>query len=52
MAGPIGLDYAAVEAFMRVEGIRGAARRERFAELRVMERAALRAWAEQRERGG
>lgn len=50
MGGPIGLDYAGVEAYLRAEGIRGVERRERFAELRIMERAALRAWAEKRER--
>lgn len=52
MAGPIGLDYTAAEAYCRVEGIRGSQRRERFAELRAMERAALRAWAAERERAG
>lgn len=52
MGGPTGFDYAGVESFMRIEGIRGADRRERFAELRVLERAALRVWADERARAG
>ena len=51
-AWPLGLDYSAAEAYLRVEGIRGQERRERFAELRVMERTALRVWAEERAREG
>lgn len=49
-AWPLGLDYTAAEALLRIEGIRGTERRERFAELRVMERAALRVWADERQR--
>ncbi|MBN8493728.1 MAG: DUF1799 domain-containing protein [Burkholderiales bacterium] len=47
-AGAIGLDYTGVEAVCRIEGLRGADRRERFAELQVLERATLKVWAEQR----
>lgn len=53
MGGAVGLDYAGVEAVMRINGLRGQERRERFGDLRVMEAAALRAWAAAREaRGG
>jgi hypothetical protein len=52
MEGPTGLDYAAVEAFMRIDGPRGPERRERFAELRILEREALRVWADQRASKG
>ena len=50
--GRTGLDYASVQCVLRDEGLRGKQRRERFAELRVMEFAALAAWAEQRKRKG
>lgn len=43
-----GLDYAGVEAHLRVTGIRGAERRERWAELQVMEHATLQAWIRRR----
>jgi len=46
MGGPTGLDYAGVEAVLRVLGVRGEQRRERFALLQAMERAALREWAD------
>lgn len=47
--GPTGLDYAAIEAWFRIT--REPARAERLAELQLMERAALRAWADDRARG-
>lgn len=50
MAGATGLDYAAVEALLRINGIRGDQRRELFADLRIMEGATLRAWGEDRGR--
>jgi hypothetical protein len=48
-SGATGLDYAGVEALLRLQGVRGAQRAERFAELQVMERAALQGWARRRE---
>jgi hypothetical protein len=48
-SGPTGLDYAGVESHLRVCGIRGADRRERWAELQTMERAALLAWKNRRK---
>lgn len=48
-SGATGLDYAGVEALLRLQGVRGPQRAERFAELQIMERAALQAWARQRE---
>lgn len=50
MACATGLDYAGVEALMRMQGIRGDKRRELFADLRTMEGATLRAWGEDRGR--
>ncbi len=47
--GATGLDYGGVEAWARISGLRGDARRERFAELQLMERATLRAWAQARQ---
>lgn len=44
-----GLDYAGVEALLRLQGLPRAQRGERFAELQIMERAALKAWAKQRQ---
>jgi hypothetical protein len=52
MQGPTGFDYPGIEAFMRIDGMPRGERRERFAELRTMERAALRTWAAEREREG
>jgi hypothetical protein len=46
MAGPTGLDYPAVLAVMDLHGTAPEHRRERFDELRVMERAALSVMAE------
>lgn len=48
--GATGLDYAGVQAYLTLTGLRGEARRQRFEELRIMERATLRAWAARRER--
>ncbi|HNB42708.1 MAG TPA: DUF1799 domain-containing protein [Burkholderiaceae bacterium] len=45
MGGATGLNYAGVEAAMRLHGVPRAERADRFAELRVMERAALAEWA-------
>lgn len=47
MAGREGLDYAGVQVVMGMAHIRPRQRRQRFAELQVMESAALKAWAEQ-----
>ena len=47
MARREGLDYAGVQVVMGMGPIRPRQRRQRFAELQVMESAALRAWAEQ-----
>jgi hypothetical protein len=49
MAGATGLDYGGVEALMRLRGLPRSQRAERFAEVQVMERAALAAWAEKRD---
>lgn len=48
MAGATGLDYAGVDVLLRTLGLRAPERRERFLELQVMERAALREWASDR----
>lgn len=50
MAGATGLDYTAVESVFRIQGIRGADRRERFADLQVLELGTLKVWADQRAR--
>lgn len=50
MQGRMGLDYAAVDAHLRqAHRLRPRARRERWAQLRAMEQAALLAWAEKRD---
>lgn len=46
--GPVGLSYQGVEAWARITGLRGRVLRERFEDLRVMERAYLDAAAELR----
>lgn len=51
-AGPVGLDYAGVEAALRLQSTPRSERGERFAELRIMERAALEEWARRRAAGG
>lgn len=52
MAGATGLDYPAVLAVMDVQGIAPEDRRERFDEIRVMERAALDVMSEQAKAKG
>lgn len=47
-AGPVGLDYAAVPAVMRLTGVPAADRKDVFADLQIMEYAALEALSEQR----
>lgn len=49
MDGRTGLDYAGVEAWLRLSGLPARRHRERFAQLQVMERAALAAWREMRQ---
>jgi hypothetical protein len=45
MGGPTGLDYAGVEAYLRMRAVRAPARRARLLlELQVMERATLEEW--------
>ena len=46
---PLGLDYAAVTAVLDLDGRTPERRRELFDDLRLMEAAALSAWAERRE---
>jgi hypothetical protein len=50
MAGATGLDYAALAAVMDLHEIAPAQRRERFDEIRTMERAALDAMARNRKK--
>lgn len=45
-----GLDYAAVETVLRLKRIPRQTWSERFADLQVMERAALEAWREEAQR--
>lgn len=47
-SGPVGLDYAAVPAVMRLTGVPAADRKDVFADLQIMEYAALQALSEQR----
>lgn len=47
-----GLDYAGVEALLRIQGSRGAARRELFEQLRIMERATIEVALEMSKRDG
>jgi hypothetical protein len=46
MSGPTGLDYTAIAAVMELQDIAPEDRRERFDELRVMEREALDVFSE------
>jgi hypothetical protein len=46
---PLGLDYTVAEAVMRMDGRSPERQRELFRDLRLMEAAALAAWAERRE---
>lgn len=48
MAGPTGLNYAGVEACMRMQGIRASRQREFFRLIQVMEQAALDEWSSKR----
>lgn len=48
MAGATGLDYTAVEAFMRMNGVRRKDQAELLYCLQVMEFATLREWASRR----
>ncbi|WP_414858725.1 DUF1799 domain-containing protein [Paucibacter sp. TC2R-5] len=48
MAGPTGLDYAGVEALMRIKRVMRP--KLRFLQLQAMERGALQGWAEMREK--
>lgn len=50
MAGATGLDYAAVVAYLREQGLRGDERRQVFDGIRAAETATLDVWARQRER--
>lgn len=50
MAGREGLDYAGVRVVMDLGTIRPRQRRQRFAEVQVMESAALKAWSEMQEK--
>lgn len=47
-SGPIGLDYAALPAVMRLTGVPAAHRREFFEDIQIMECGALEALAEKR----
>ena len=49
LAGPVGLDYTAVEAVMRMTGIARSQRGTLLGELRMIEAAVLRVWAEERD---
>ncbi|WP_119157431.1 DUF1799 domain-containing protein [Caldimonas tepidiphila] len=52
LAGRTGFDYPGIEVVMRRRfRLRGREADERFAELQIMERAALAEWARQREGG-
>lgn len=48
--GPTGLDYAGVRASPAFRALDRAQREPAFADLCIMERAAILAWAERRER--
>ncbi|QDL55301.1 DUF1799 domain-containing protein [Rhodoferax aquaticus] len=52
LRGYSGLDYAGVEAFMRLRPVAHRKRQQLFADLRSMEQAALSAWHDQRSRQG
>ena len=49
MAGRSGLDYAGVRAYLDLQGLHGAERRDAFAGIQACEAATLEVWAEQRE---
>jgi hypothetical protein len=46
MKGPTGLDYAALESLFRMNGIRRSQQRDHLEAMQIMERAALKAMAE------
>ncbi len=46
MAGRTGLDYAGVQSYLALYGVRAKDRQEIFSGLQVMEFAALEVWAE------
>ncbi len=46
--GPIGLDYAALESLFRMNGIKRKQQRDHLEAIQIMERAALKAMAENR----
>ena len=50
MAGREGLDYVGVQVVMDMGPIRLRQRRQRFAEVQVMESAALQAWSEMQDK--
>lgn len=50
MAGATGLDYTVLPAVMDLQDIAPEHRRERFEEIRTMERAALKAMADKRKK--
>lgn len=53
LRGYIGLDYAGVEALMRLRPVPQRKRKSLFCDIQIMEQAALMAWAERtRQRGG
>jgi hypothetical protein len=49
MSGPTGLDYPAIAAVMELQDIAPEDRRERFDEMRVMEREALDVFSDERQ---
>ncbi|TKD32591.1 hypothetical protein FCG41_21925 [Azotobacter chroococcum] len=49
MAGPVGLDYGALEPVMRMRGIKKRDRQDVFAAVRIMEAEALRVMREKAE---
>lgn len=46
--GPIGLDYAALESLFRMNGIKRKQQRDHLEAMQIMERAALKAMADNR----
>jgi hypothetical protein len=47
MAGPVGLDYCAVEAAMRMTGVARNRRAGLFGDLRLVEATVMRVWAQE-----
>lgn len=50
MSGPVGLSYPGVESCMRLQGVRRAQQRDRFAELQHIERGWLNGWREKQDK--